>query len=183
MLTAQNQSSFCICVIHLHGLSIHRCKPKSSPLYVSSWGMISRGVADNGHQGLDEEPRDYLHISRLCSTTSRHILSHRRSDDQIEWQLESGNGECRGERGSSAAHVRAHEFHSLMRNNSVLVRNGKREGKEWTYSARFEADPSGVERNSLANEGKWARVGLVGAFVMPVEGGSVLRHEEGTQNE
>ena len=145
--------------------------------------MISRGVADNGHQGLGEEIRDYLHISRLCSTTSGHILSHRRCNNQIEWQLEAGNGERGGERGSSAAHVRAHEFHSLMRHDSVLVRNGKREGKGWTYGARFEADPSGVERNSLANEGKWAHVGLVGAFVMPVGGGSVLRHEEGTQNE
>ena len=70
-----------------------------------------------------------------------------------------------------------------MRNNSVLVRDGKREGKEWTYGARFEADPSRVERDSLANEGKWARVGLVGAFVMTVEGAQYCDTRKGTRNE
>ena len=70
-----------------------------------------------------------------------------------------------------------------MRRDSALARNGKREGKGWTYGARFEADPSGVERDSLADEGKWARVGLVGAFVMPVEGAQYRDTRTGARNE
>ena len=59
--------------------------------------------------------RAYLHISGLCSTTAGHILSHRCRHDQIERQLESGNGERRSKRSGCTPHVCTHEFHPLFR--------------------------------------------------------------------
>jgi len=129
---------------------------------VQALSKTARGFRPTSHEGIAKKIRDYLHISRLCSATTRHILRHRGSHNQIERQLESGNGERRGERGSSPAHVCAHEFHALFRCD--LASQEGSEGR--TYGAGFEAGTPRVERDSFTNKGEWTSVGLLGAFVV-----------------